>query len=122
MSLEDTLKERGGQHGKFADNAQMTDDFDRLVRTGPNYSRLSCIQKVALYIILHKVSRVVCGDPNHTDHWHDIGGYAKLAEDEAKTKGVHGQIRPQANCPNCGSVIPLTVPGGQCPVCKHQLV
>ena len=32
-------------------------------------------------MILSKISRLVTGDPAHKDSWHDIQGYAKLAED-----------------------------------------
>jgi len=42
---------------------------------------LNDVQKEALEMILHKVARIVSGNPNHADHWHDIGGYSKLVED-----------------------------------------
>jgi len=32
-------------------------------------------------MILHKIARIVNGDPDYTDSWHDIAGYAKLVED-----------------------------------------
>jgi hypothetical protein len=41
---------------------------------------LSSTQLEALDMICSKLARIVCGDPNEPDHWHDIGGYAKLAE------------------------------------------
>ena len=31
-------------------------------------------------MILHKISRIVNGDPNYKDSWTDIIGYAKLVE------------------------------------------
>jgi len=33
-------------------------------------------------MICHKISRIVNGDPNYKDSWHDIIGYAKLIEDK----------------------------------------
>ena len=29
-------------------------------------------------MILHKIGRILAGDPNHKDHWVDIAGYANL--------------------------------------------
>ncbi len=91
--LEETLQERGGQHGKFHDNARITMELVEVLNSGPRYKDLTPVQRVALGFIMHKAARIVCGDPLHVDHWHDIGGYAKLAEDEAASKskvGVHG--------------------------------
>jgi hypothetical protein len=38
-------------------------------------------QKESLEMIASKIARIVCGDSNHHDSWHDIGGYAKLVAD-----------------------------------------
>ena len=32
-------------------------------------------------MIVHKIARILAGDPNHADHWHDIAGYAILVEE-----------------------------------------
>jgi hypothetical protein len=37
-------------------------------------------------MILHKIARIVNGDSNYADSWHDIGGYAKLVVDELNNK------------------------------------
>ena len=34
----------------------------------------------AVDMILHKLARVLNGDPNYADNWHDIQCYAKLVE------------------------------------------
>jgi hypothetical protein len=41
------------------------------------------MQREALDMILHKIARIVNGNPNETDHWHDIAGYATLVEQRA---------------------------------------
>jgi hypothetical protein len=33
-------------------------------------------------MIFCKITRILTGDPNYTDNWHDIAGYAKLVEIE----------------------------------------
>ena len=38
-------------------------------------------QKEALEMIAHKIGRILNGDPNYHDSWHDIVGYAKLVAD-----------------------------------------
>ena len=40
--------------------------------------------RMALYMIASKMARIVNGDFNHLDGWHDIGGYAKLVENLIK--------------------------------------
>ncbi len=35
-------------------------------------------------MICLKISRIVTGDPEHPDNWHDIAGYATLAERECR--------------------------------------
>jgi len=51
------------------------------LREHPGWSRLSSVQREGLSMIQHKIARIMCGDPNYYDHWHDIQGYAKLVED-----------------------------------------
>ena len=38
-------------------------------------------QLEALDMIVHKIARIVNGDPNYSDSWVDIAGYAKLVSD-----------------------------------------
>jgi hypothetical protein len=39
-------------------------------------------QREALDMIQHKIGRILAGNPNHHDHWHDIAGYATLVANE----------------------------------------
>ncbi len=122
MELENTLKERSEQHGDFWENAGLTERLLDVARDGRNYQALSAVKKTALFFILHKTARILAGDPNHVDHWHDIAGYAKLAEDEASTCKKRPTARKYALCPHCACEIPVTVPSGRCPECLSQLV
>lgn len=80
MSLEDTLADRGKTHGSFAENAHISQIIKGFMRQAPNWGRLTQVQKEALEVIAAKVSRILSGNPNEPDHWHDIQGYARLAE------------------------------------------
>lgn len=33
-----------------------------------------------LEMIAHKIARILNGDPNYADNWHDIAGYATLID------------------------------------------
>jgi hypothetical protein len=82
-SIEETLEQRGKRYGKFTDHAKVTQD---LKRVAANHLRstgllLAADQQEALDMIFHKIGRIVCGDPDYGDSWHDIAGYAKLVED-----------------------------------------
>jgi hypothetical protein len=39
----------------------------------------------ALDMIAVKISRILTGDPNYSDNWHDIQGFAKLVENRLLT-------------------------------------
>ena len=81
MSVEDTLAERGKTHGNFEDMANTTQFFKDEMRGYDNWNKLDQDQREALDMIVHKISRILNGDPNHADTWHDIAGYAKLVDD-----------------------------------------
>lgn len=81
MNVEDTLKERGKRYGVFMTNACTAQLLKREMHSNPNWSKLQADQQEALDNIQQKIARILSGDPNYTDNWHDIAGYAKLVED-----------------------------------------
>lgn len=78
--IDTTLAERGARYGNFAEHARITQDVKRAMQQG-NYHRLADDQKECLEMIAHKVGRIINGDPDWHDSWHDIAGYAKLVAD-----------------------------------------
>lgn len=85
MSINDTLKERGKTHGDFRENSRLSQAFKNVIRTGVNYPELTDVQLEALHMIVHKISRILSGNQNHADAWHDIAGYATLVEEQLST-------------------------------------
>lgn len=77
-----TLNEREKTHGDYSVHAQITQALMYTIAGGPNWSRLKPTQKESLHMIAHKIGRILAGDPNHVDSWHDISGYATLIEKE----------------------------------------
>lgn len=80
MSIQDTLNERQHTHGSFAANAHCAQTLKGIIH---EYAGdLTEVQLEALENICQKISRILVGNPNHSDNWHDIAGYATLAEKE----------------------------------------
>lgn len=86
QSVEATLAERQSTYGNFEDVAFVTENIMSVLgRVRVNgLSELPNTHRMALYMIASKMARIVNGDFNHLDSWHDIGGYAKLIENLVK--------------------------------------
>jgi hypothetical protein len=80
--IEATLQARGKRYGKFVDHARITQNIKRAMQDSPNWEELSDSQKECLEMVAHKIGRILNGDPNYHDSWHDIVGYTKLVADE----------------------------------------
>ena len=87
MSLKETLEARGKHYegpGGYRDTAGFAQEIILLFRASPNWTmrRLSYAQMESLDMIANKLSRLLNGNPNHTDTWHAIAGYSTLAESD----------------------------------------
>lgn len=80
--IDATVEERGNRYGAFKDGADIMQELKSVMRSTPNWGKLTPSQREALEMIQHKVGRILNGDPNYTDSWHDIKGYAHLIEEE----------------------------------------
>lgn len=90
-SLAATLNQRGQTYGPFFTHARITQQLKSVItehlplgRARPDGSytdHLAPDQQEALDMICHKIARIVNGDPDHADSWHDIAGYAQLVAD-----------------------------------------
>lgn len=88
MSIEETLQERGTRYGEFNQHARITQNLKRAMQDSPNWSKLRDDQKEALEMVAHKVGRILNGDPDYHDSWHDMIGYTKLVADTLKPPNV----------------------------------
>lgn len=78
--VANTLNEREQTHGKFTNQALTSQSFKRWARNGKQWTNMDADMKESIEMILHKIARIVNGDPYHLDSWHDISGYATLVE------------------------------------------
>jgi hypothetical protein len=85
--LEKTLAERGAVYGRFADHAEISQGLKRVMRAAPGWQELPDDMREALEMVQHKVARILNGNPDHVDSWHDVGGYVALVE-----KRLNGEV------------------------------
>ena len=86
--IDKTLDERGTRYGKFTSHAEITQRIKEVMWDYPNWQHLAPDQCEALEMIAHKIGRILSGDPNYHDSWHDIVGYAKLVADRLLDKPI----------------------------------
>lgn len=74
------LTERHKTHGSFSENADYSQRIKRIFHSAPCWNTLDDVHKESLHMIALKLSRILSGQADHDDHWRDICGYSKLAE------------------------------------------
>lgn len=90
ISIESTLEERGVRYGSFYDRASIAQNLQDVMRKCEGWDLLAPDQKQALTVIADKVARMLNGQPDYRDNWHDIVGYAKLVDDRLALAENHG--------------------------------
>lgn len=82
-NVDAVLEERGKRYGKFSDHAAVTQALKTVIHNAivEKGRYLADDQQESLDMICHKIGRIVCGDPDYSDSWVDIAGYAKLVAD-----------------------------------------
>lgn len=84
---KDILEERQGTHGEFKDVAPISQTLKIYFRAQSTWDALTFVQQEALDNIAQKIARIFAGNHNFPDHWIDIQGYAKLAQQEIEKNG-----------------------------------
>lgn len=96
QTTDQLLNEREKTHGSYKRTAFIIQRFKTVFREevaereSLGQSPLTSTQKESIEMILHKVGRIIAGDPATDDHWDDIAGYAKLVN-KFEPKLVVGQ-------------------------------
>jgi hypothetical protein len=88
--VDAVLDSRAKDYGKFIEGAEIMQMLKRLVH---NYiedrgTPLAFDQREAIDMIIHKMGRIINGNPDKVDHWVDIAGYATLVADR-----LQGDVR-----------------------------
>lgn len=79
-AVDKTLADRGTRYGAFTGHAKITQGIKATMQMSPKWGELQDDQKEALEMVAHKIGRILNGDTNYIDSWHDIIGYTRLVE------------------------------------------
>lgn len=85
-------RENAPGYGPFAVHAKAEQDLKNAMRSQPGWELLNDVQKSAAEMIVHKLARILNGSADYDDNWHDISGYASLAE-----KDIHENLNADTN-------------------------
>lgn len=85
--LEAIIEQRGNAYGDFRTQGIIAQELKDVVRTLPNWAFLQAHQRESMEMIMHKIARIMNGDPNHRDSWVDIAGYAQIVADRIVERG-----------------------------------
>ena len=85
-TVTEILNERQSTHGTFEESATTVQRIKVIMRSTPNWDKLSNAQREALEMVQHKIGRILHGDPYLLDSVRDIIGYAQLVYDELESK------------------------------------
>lgn len=99
MNPQELTQERQSTHGDWVLQSQCSYGLKNCVRSYAGFTSLTPSQQEAIDMILHKVSRIVNGNPNFPDHWDDIQGYAHLGKTGGHTPKSNKMHRPIRNEP-----------------------
>ena len=84
------LDQRATQYGKFIEGAEVMQTLKQVVRTSiqKRGTALAFDQLESIDMIIHKLGRIINGNPDNVDSWRDIAGYATLVADR-----LEGNVR-----------------------------
>ncbi len=82
MNITDTISDREKKYGSFAANAYIAQGLQNIARSTTGWYGLPDTQREAIEMIFHKIARQINGVKDYPDNFHDIAGYALLAEQE----------------------------------------
>jgi hypothetical protein len=82
----ETLNTRKESYGVFKDGAAIMQRLKDVMQDTRGWGFMAPDQRESLDMIASKIGRLLNGDPDHVDSWHDIAGYARLVEERLNGK------------------------------------
>jgi hypothetical protein len=80
----ETLDEREEEYGEYRELAYLIECIIAVYSLSKNYRKLEPYQRVALYMDAMKTVRILNGNINNIDSWHDKAGYSELVVKELR--------------------------------------
>ena len=81
-TITETLDERGEEYGRYADLSDILESIIEAYTCSRNWVNMEPYQRVALYMDAMKTARILNGNADNIDSWHDKAGYAELVVKE----------------------------------------
>lgn len=81
VEQSEMLAERLKNYGPFELHSVTVEALWRIIQGGHNAQALDSVHNEGLRMIVHKIGRIVTGNPFYADSWEDIAGYAKRVAD-----------------------------------------
>jgi len=81
------LDARAKNYGPFIDMATITQNLKEILHAAPSWKNMKADQQESLEMIVHKIARILNGQPDYADSWVDIAGYARLVSERLE-KGI----------------------------------
>lgn len=81
-----TLDERHSRYGTYMEVAKTSQLLKEILAEAMVKNPIEIAHDIneSLDMICNKLSRIVNGDPNYDDSWHDIAGYATLISERLR--------------------------------------
>jgi uncharacterized protein YejL (UPF0352 family) len=81
-SIDDTLKGRGKDYGDYKDNVEAIAKIMKTLNEVHKHKTAEDLNLIDFTNLNYAVIKLVrlAATPDHIDSWHDLQGYAKLAE------------------------------------------
>jgi hypothetical protein len=73
------MNQRKRTHGEFKRMSEVSQGLKQYLSENKDLTPSQC---EALEMILQKIARILCGNPNFKDHWDDIIGYASRISEQ----------------------------------------
>lgn len=82
--INETLAVRESRYGDYMEVAAIAQNIKFVMQQTANWNQLEPDQLESLDMIANKIGRILNGDPNYDDSWHDIAGYATLVAERLR--------------------------------------
>lgn len=86
-STKETLEERGKRYGNYLEQTKISKRIKDVMLDNDNFWAMEVDQQDSLEMIAVKISRIINGDPDYSDNWRDIAGYATLVAERLESEG-----------------------------------
>jgi len=116
-NVKETIKDRNSSYGDYGDQSEIAEQLIIAMENTPGWSKLCAYKKQSMRMIQYKIARLLNGNSNHVDSWHDIAGYAELAKERCVTAPIDVDYVPEkCKSKKCRNF----APGFHSPYCEHN--